>query len=169
MARWKLTEQCYLRVPGTKWEYHEVDRVTGRPKRVQFEVPLYLNPHDSGDWNYKNGDDGEIIVSDGNNSQPKDIIFTGPPNVGMLPIDDDAKGLTAQQGLTPTQGIDDLSQSESYANKLIVGLLDKMSTPQANTGTPAGMPELLSSIAAMMKQNQEILEQLVKSDRRKVA
>ena len=44
MARWKLTEAHYLKVPGTAWEYNSIDRRTGRPKREVFSGPLQLDP-----------------------------------------------------------------------------------------------------------------------------
>ena len=52
MARWKLTQKHYLMVPGTKWEYVENDRSTGRPIRKTYDVPLFLDPEDPSAWNY---------------------------------------------------------------------------------------------------------------------
>ena len=44
MARWKLMTAHYLNVAGTKWEYQEVSRVTGKQIRMQLPVPMYLDP-----------------------------------------------------------------------------------------------------------------------------
>lgn len=166
MARWKLTEAAYLNVPGTKWEYTEVDRVSGRPKRTQFEVPRYLNPLDPSDWTVRrNNDDGDIIVCDGHNPGPGDIIFTGGLTTGMLPIDDEAKEISAGYSWRPTQGLDDESQAQSYTQLLLNGLIKDMANLQASTKTAPqaeGINELLTAMAGMMKQNQEIIGKLSK-------
>jgi hypothetical protein len=87
MARWKLQSPHYLRVPGTEWEYRETDQATGKQARKVYEVPLYLNPGDKADHNYP----GEIVVTDGNGADPRDIHFLGEPTPDMDPLDDDAR------------------------------------------------------------------------------
>lgn len=169
MARWKLTEAHYLMVEGTKWEYSEVDRITGRPKRTQFPVPLYVNPNYEDDLKgYGQPDevDGlQIIVSNGNNAKGKDLIFTGPPTPGMLPLDDEAKELSAKLNIKPTQGLDPESQNMSFSNQLMSGLIDQMTDIKAGIATaPAvpGMAEFMQTMGAMMKQQTEILASLSK-------
>jgi hypothetical protein len=99
MARWKLNAPHYLNVAGTTWEYKEVDRSTGKQIRKTFDVPTLLEPENPGDWNYVTGkDQGEIIVSDGKNAEPKDIIFAGKPTPDMVPLDDEARAITAAMG-----------------------------------------------------------------------
>ncbi len=104
MARWKLTEPHYLKVPGTKWEYTMQNRTTGKPQRKVFDVPLYLNPEDEGDWNVREGYDGYIAVCHEDKGLPSDIAFIGDPTPGMVPLDDEARELTARFAWTPTQG-----------------------------------------------------------------
>src|SRR5215468_188854 len=107
MARWRLTEPHYLPVPGTVWEQMETDRETGRAKRREYPVPLYLNPNEPADWNYKpNGQahitmggnaftEGAIIVCWAGKGEKKDIVFVGDPTPGMEPIDEEAEKVTA--------------------------------------------------------------------------
>lgn len=162
MARWKLTAGHYLIVEGTEWEYKEVNRVTGKEIRVRIPVPLFLNPADPGDWtNRINKDEGDIIVSDGNNAAPTDIIFKGDPTPDMVPLDAEAEEISARfagQWTHPIEGLPSHSQS----------LIDGMQARMAEAQTPASQPEIaeaLSAIAAVMKQNSEILEKLTSTRR----
>jgi hypothetical protein len=160
MARWKLTESHYLNVPGTKWEFTRVNQMTGRTQRHSFDVPVYLNPDLEIDWNYHEGNDGYIIVCHEGKGEPKDIIFHGDPTPGMLPMDDEAKAISAKFDWTPTRGTDEQSQMDSYSNQLLVGLIDKMSEAQSRISeAPAapGLEKLLEAMAAMMQQQTQIL------------
>ena len=188
MARWKLTEAHYLKVPGTKWEYAEIDRITGRPKRTAFDVPLLLNPMDSGDLQVYGqldpflGQNGDpiIVVTDNPSPTGRDVYFTSDVTPGMFPLDDEAKALTAAAAKgkwAPTVGIDPESQNTSYTNKLLSGLIDQMTEVKtaAQAAPPAqGFDELLKAMTAVMQQNQQILSTLVEKStasegRRKVA
>lgn len=184
MARWKLIEPHYLRVPDTKWEYQEVDRITGRPKRTQFPVPQYLNPNFEDDlksFGQGTGDVStwDIIVSDGHNSQPKDIIFhekddsPGKPTPGMLPLDDEAKAISAkfEKIWAPPS-----EEQPSFTAALEEKFLRQMSEIQAGLNQAPqdkGFTDFMQSMSAMMQQQTEILAQLVKvqtqGERRKVA
>lgn len=171
MARWRLTEPHYLRVEGTKWEYTEIDRVTGRPKRTQFDVPQHIDPNSPDDlkvYGQPDGQDTIVIVSDGDNAQPKDVIFQGDPTPGMFPLDDAARAISARFEWQPTQGLDDISQNESFQNKLLSGFIDKMTEMKSGSGS-AGFEQLMSSIMAMMEKQTEILAKLAQPERRKVA
>ena len=179
MARWKLTEAHYLKVPGTAWEYNSIDRRTGRPKREVFSVPLQLDPksiddlskHGQPDPGFPSRDieDYIIVVTDvvGGVNQ-RDVVFEGKPTPGMLPLDDEAKAISAEcsKGLwKPTPGVDDDSQRESFANKVIDDLMGQMNTLKEEVRTaPAieGMSELISTMTAMTKQNSEIIGLLAK-------
>jgi hypothetical protein len=87
MARWMLKDAHYLSVPGIEWEYKETDRETGRQARKVYEVPLYLNPTWTQDWN----DPGGIVVSNRfDAAHRRDIVFVGPPTPDMEPLDDEA-------------------------------------------------------------------------------
>lgn len=178
MARWKLTEAHYLKVPGTQWEYNSIDRRTGRPKREIFSVPLQLDPksiddltkHGQPDPSFPSRDveDYIIVVTDAPGVNQRDVVFEGKPTPGMLPLDDEAKAITAQcsKGLwDPTPGTDDDSARASLSNKIIDELMGQMNTLKDEVRTAPqieGIGELLQTMSAMMKQNQEILGLLVK-------
>lgn len=173
MARWKLTEAAYLLLEEeTRWEYVEVERVTGRPKRTQFIVPRYLQPLDPADWTetrIKN-EDGDIILSNGNNPGRGDLIFKGNPIPGMLPLDDEAKQISSKYDWKPTQGLDMESQAESHTNKLLNGLIEQMAQAQAGTKEVAAssqVSEVLSAMGKMMEQNQQILMALIANGQNK--
>ncbi len=163
MARWKLTEPHYLRVPGTKWEYTMQNRTTGKPQRKVFDVPLYLNPEDEGDWNVREGHDGYIAVCHEGKGLPEDITFLGDPTPGMVPLDEEARELTARFAWTPTQGTDEESKQASFQNQLLNGLIDQMSDLQtkasANVGVP-GMEQFMQVMTQMMAQQGAILAAL---------
>lgn len=182
MARWKLTEAHYLKVPGTQWEYNSIDRRTGRPKREIFSVPLQLDPKSIDDltkygqpdptFPSRDVEDYIIVVTDTAGVNQRDVVFEGKPTPGMLPLDDDAKAITAacSKGMwEPTAGTDDDSARASLSNKVIDDLMGQMNTlkdevhkaPQVE-----GLGELLGMMGAMMKQNQDILASLVKGQRR---
>lgn len=165
MARWKITEPHYLNVDGTKWEYSEVDRKTGRPKRTQFDVPLYINPKYEDDLKVFGQGDPEpefrdIIVSNGNNAQPKDIIFRGPPTPDMIPLDDEARELSeAMKTSWDAPAIEGLN----YSQRLELNFIGQMAAfkeqvqqaPQAE-----GLKDLMETMTSMMKQQTEILSKL---------
>jgi len=186
MARWKLTEAHYLKVEGTKWEYSEIDRITGRPKRTQFPVPLYLDPQNLDDLKAYGQTDPElglqgdpvIIVCNGADPKPRDVVFIGTPTPGMYPLDDEARALTekySKGNWAPTTGIDPESQNQSYSNQLMSGLIDQMTelrnSKAEGTAVP-GMTEFMQGMQMMMKQQTEILAMLASSkappDRRKL-
>ena len=163
MARWKLTEPHYLNVPGTKWEYTMQNRTTGKPQRKVFEVPLYLNPEDESDWNVREGYDGYIAVCHVAQGLHTDIEFIGDPTPGMVPLDDEARTLTAKFKWTPTQGTDEESKQASFQNQLLNGLIDQMSDLQTkatqNVGVP-GMEQFMQVMTQMMAQQGAILAAL---------
>lgn len=165
MARWKLTEKHYLNVPGTKWEYHQVDRSTGRPIRKAFEVPLYLDPEDVTCCNRRDGYDEYIVVCHEGKGDPdgKDYVFKGDPTPGMLPLDDEAREITARFDWTPTAGTDEASQMNSFQQKLLLGLIDQMSDAQTKATQAQAIPGLeqfMTAMAQMMQQQTEVLAKL---------
>lgn len=178
MARWKLTEAHYLKVPGIKWEYNSVDRRTGRPKREVFDVPLQLDPksiddltkHGQPDPTFPSHDveDYIIVVTNTPGINQRDVVFEGTPTPGMLPLDDEAKAISAQcsNGVwNPTPGVDEESQRVSFANSVIDDLTKQMNTLKDEVNRAPqieGISELMSTMAAMMKQNQEILAELTR-------
>ena len=163
MARWKLTEPHYLNVPGTKWELTIQDRVTGRPKRKVFYVPLYLNPEDEGDWNVREGYDGYIAVCHEGKGLPGDREFSGDPTPGMFPLDDEARILTAKFSWKPTAGTDEESKMASFQNQVLNGLIDQMSDVQTRASAAQsvqGMDQLIAVMTQMMAQQGELIARL---------
>jgi hypothetical protein len=116
--RWQLTEPHYLNVPGTKWEQQIQDRITGRQVRKSFSVPMHLHPESDVDWNRMDGQQGLITVCHEGKGHPdgRDIVFIGDPTPGMLPLDDEARELSSKFSWTPTEGTDEVSQANSFAN-----------------------------------------------------
>ena len=164
MARWKLTEPHYLKVPGTKWELIRQDRTTGRQVRIAYDVPLYLHPEDPGDWNHgdKRSGDGYVVVAYEGKGEPGDIIFEGNPTPGMLPLDKEAEDITKtfSKVWTPTQGIDEISQGDSFSQKLLMGMLDQMSVTKAaveSAPMAPGFEKFMEMMTAMMAQQTQIL------------
>jgi len=169
MARWRLAAAHYINTNDTVWEYSEVDRTTGRPKRTQFPVPRLLNPEDPGDWNYiysKDGfgkpDTGEIIVAQGAH-EPKDYVFEGDITPDMVPLDEEAKKISAASAHKWKYKAENLNGT--YADEMMKDLSEAVDEIRAKSTTaPAeGMTELLTAMTAMMKQNQDILAALVAS------
>lgn len=166
MARWKLTEAHYLNVPGTKWELTMQNRQTGRPQRKVFDVPLYLNPEDEGDWNVREGYDGYIAVCHVGKGLPGDREFLGDPTPGMVPLDDEARALTATFAWKPTMGTDEESKMASFGNQLLNGLIDQMSDLQVKaTQAPQvqGLDQLIAVMTQMMAQQAQLISALAPS------
>lgn len=164
--RWQLTEPHYLNVPGTKWEQTIVDRNTGRPQRKSFTVPMHLHPESDVDWNRMDGFVGFITVCHEGGGHPdgKDIVFIGDPTPGMLPLDDEAKALSGKFSWTPTEGTDDISQSNSFANKMLNGLIKDMAELQAGVrGAPQaeGLGELIATMREMMQSQMQMFQMMM--------
>ncbi len=166
MARWKLTEPHYLSVPSERWEHTTTDSRTGKPVRKMYKVPKHLDPRLEDDWNYRpenNNMDGEIIVCWEGKGLSRDIIFEGNPTPGMLPIDDEAKEVSGKFSWTPTQGIDEDSQRQSFYSRLGDTLIEQMSELKvARELSPvnSGMEKFMETMLVMMQQNQQILAAL---------
>jgi hypothetical protein len=166
MARWQLTEPHYLNVPGNKWEMEIKNRTNGRSERKQFLVPMHLDPNIEGDWNYQdrlgnNIVDGKIIVCWEGKGEDADIVFAGPPTPGMLPLDDEARAETAKYSWTPTAGLDEQSQANSFSQQLLIQFTEELKGVAGDTqNVNAGMAEFMKTMAAMMQQQTAILAQL---------
>ncbi len=87
----------------------------------------------------------------------------------MFPLDDEARELSSHFDWKPTASLAADDQADSYTQRLINGLIKDMANLQASAQASSrieGIDELLSAMAGMMKQNQEIIGKL--ADRRKV-
>ncbi len=169
MARWRLIEPHYLvTTDPTKWEYQETDRISGRPKRTTFEVPRYIHHEDPLDWTVRETPDyGYVVVSDGHNAEPRDIVFKGSPTPGMIPLDDEAKEISARfsdKWNTPTQGLAD--NEPNWAMKMadtFVQSAEKinMKMLEASQQPVPGMDQFMSVMTKMMEQQQTMFMTLM--------
>lgn len=163
MARWRLMQPHYLNTPGTSWEYVENDRTTGKPIRRSFDVPTFLHPESPSDWNYKDGDDGYIVVSNKqDNAYPKDYLFASDPTPDMEPLDDEAREISASFAGKWKHPIESLPGNGGYSQSILDGLQGQLADAQtkATEAQAEGMREILGTMAAMMKQNQELIAAL---------
>src|SRR5882724_4695998 len=150
--RWKLAVAHYLHtVDKNQWEYTEVDRKTGRPKRHLFTVPRYLNPLEESDQNSINDltGDGEIIVCWEGQGHPKDIEFLGNPTPDMIPLDDEAKAKSAEFEAAWSYHPGDIPEAEGgYAASLVEKLSDMRVAVDVKPVEIPGMTELIAAISA---------------------
>lgn len=162
----------YLNVPGTEWEYKEVDRSTGKQGRKVYSVPMYLNPNEPSDYNHP----GEIIVAQGKNPNPKDIIFVGEPTPDMEPLDDEAQKITDQCKPKWLHPIDTLPGNGDYSASLLSKLerqLDAASKNQPTQQTvvkgidPEDFKKVQEQLAQLMARNLELEEKAAKPERRR--
>jgi len=164
MARWKLATPHYLNTPGEEWEYTENDRTTGRPKRTKFPVPRFLDPRDPTSWNSrwgnKDNEDGEIIVCHEGRGEAKDIVFAGDPTPDMIPVDDEAREISAKFESRwehrPEESAGEYSQS----------LIDKFQRDiiesQARPIEVPGLADLASAVAKIAEQNSKLIESTIR-------
>lgn len=158
MARWKLATSHYLNTDNNEWEYQEVDRTTGRNVRKKFQVPRYFNILDPGDWNNrwgsKGNEEGEIVVCMPGKGEPRDYVFYGDPTPDMIPIDDEAKAISAsfeqRWSYKPDTGMPgEYSQS----------LVDKFQFEMSQVASkPVEIPGLADLVSAISKQSEVIAE-----------
>jgi len=155
MARWKLTQPHYLKVPGTKWEYTENSRTSGRPLRKQFDVPLYLHPDDPSQWTFKRDrDDGDIIVCWEGKGDTSDLPFLGQPTPDMLPLDDEAKAVSAK--LPMGMGFTDEVPEGGYAGRVLEGLSKQLADAMAANGASAANPQIDKLIEVQTKMMEQM-------------
>lgn len=178
MARWRLTQPHYLNVlidgEPAQWEYKEVNRTSGKAARKVYNVPMLLDPREPSDHNHP----GEIIVAQGKNQNPKDIIFMGEPTPDMEPLDDDAQAITDKYKGKWSHPIESLP-ADGYAGAMFVDfqrqiaeLLARVPTaaaasPVSAAGVdPADFAKLQEQVAELMAQNQELKAAAAKPGRR---
>lgn len=149
MARWKLMVPHYLNVRDEKWEYKEIDQTTGREKRMQINVPRHLDPTDpqcwTSRWGNRDNQQGEIIVCHEGKGEPSDVVFFGDPTPDMMPMDDEARELTAsfEKVWAYKPETDAVNYSQSMIDKMSAEMKDIKSQ------APAGMEDLVKQIAAL--------------------
>lgn len=163
MARWRLAAPHYLNtIPPTTWEYKEIDRSTGKQVRRVYDVPLLMDPDQPGDWNHRDGDMGSIIVCHEGKGEARDQIFVGEPTPDMVPLDEEAKAISASFAKKWKHPIESLEGS--FAERLLDDLQKQVADVRAQAPAPQeGMTELLTAMTAMMKQNQQVLDALLQT------
>lgn len=164
MARWKLMTGHYLNTHDTEWEYTEQNRSTGRPERRRFAVPRFLNPNDPADWNYswgpKDNQDGEIIVCHAGKGDPKDYVFDGDPTPDMVPLDDDAKVISAKF-VERWRYKPDTEVPGSFSQTLVDQFQSEMAQAEAKPMQIEGLDKLVAAIAESNAQTQKLLQQVI--------
>lgn len=172
MARWRLTAAHYLNVEGIEWDYIEKDQQTQRNKRVHFKVPLHLDPNSSADWNDKANE--WVVVSDGVNPSPRDIIFTGPPTPDMEPLDAEAEALTAVHRKRwdanhPIESLPGQDYSQSLLTKFQAQVDERLKALSGTYPTdqayakgidPTAFEALQNQVAELAKQNSALIAML---------
>lgn len=156
MARWKLMTSHYLNVPGEVWQYTENDRKTGRPKRVDFPVPRLLDPADptcwTKTWGSQGNEEGEVIVCHDGMGESSDIVFIGDPTPDMVPVDDEAKAISAsfveRWRFKPEEATS--SHSQSLVDKFQIEMAGIKSRP----AEVPGLADLTAMIGKLVEQNQ---------------
>lgn len=158
MARWKLMTPHYLNVEGETWEYTENDPKTGRPKRVQFPVPRLLDIRDpscwTNRWGNKDNEMGEIIVCHSGKGGDNDITFIGDPTPDMLPLDDEAKELSAS--FEKKWQAKPEFMAGDYSQSLINRFESDMKDSQPKPAEVPGLADLVSVIGKLVESNQKI-------------
>jgi len=158
MARWKLATAHYLNCPGTEWEYNEQSRSTGKPQRRRFQVPRLLDPREPGDWTNswgpKDNSDGEVIVCYEGKGEPRDIVFEGDPTPDMIPVDDEARELSAS--FEDRWRYKPETAEVPFAQTLVDELQETMK--EARPVEIPGLADLASAVAQMAQTNQEMLK-----------
>lgn len=166
MARWKLVESHYLNTKDTQWEYKEIDRDTGRERRKQVSVPRFLNIEDPSDWTNswgnKDNQTGEIIVCYEGKGEARDIVFFGDPTPGMMPVDDEARAISArfEQRWSYKPDTAEVSHSQSMIDRFEIEKAAAEAKPQQVE--IAGLSELVTLMAAQQKNQQELIDGLVR-------
>lgn len=173
MARWQLTEAHYINAKygdeAVEWEYKEIDRLTGRERRKRFLVPLYC-------------EEGWVVCHEG--SQRRDdngnigpVVFEGAPTPGMMPIDDEAREISAKYEAQWKHPIESLP-GQGFSASLLDNLnkqLDALarSAPAPVTVASSGpsreeFEKLQEQMTQLMAQNAELQAEKA-SGRRRVA
>ena len=163
MARWKLMSSHYLNVPDEEWEYTETDRKTGRPRKRKFAVPRLLDINDPSCWTNKWGsqgnEEGEVVVCYEDKGDERDQIFTGDPTPEMMPVDDEARAISAKFEKTwqykPETAV--ASHSQSLIDQFQIEMAEARSKPQEIPG----MADLVSAIGKQTEFIGKLLERRV--------
>lgn len=148
MARWRLTEKAYLRVPGTEYDYKETDEETGAVNRVIFQVPRYLDPDDRRQCRSAEG----LVCAHAGSNKKGDWIFEGPPIMGMEPLDEEAERLTAE--MQQAWGSQFVGGDLDSSQELVRMMADTLASFKATSGPTSPAPG--ADVSALQKQVAEL-------------
>ncbi len=154
MARWKLMTAHYLNVAGEEWEYKEQDRKTKREVRRRIAVPKHLDPLDPTAWNNRWGqgdnEEGEVIVAHADGAhEDRDHIFIGDPTPDMVPLDDEARALSAS--FAERWRYKPETSERSYSQSLVDQFQSEMAESRTKPVEIPGMSDLVAAIGALVK------------------
>jgi hypothetical protein len=175
MARWALKDKHYLNVPGTEWEYKETDRDTGRQRRMVLQVPLYLDPKDSADWNDR-VNEMVVVTNKFDSAHPNDHVFIGDPTPDMEPLDDEANNITQSfidRGAW-IHPIDSLNMTYSQSilsgleQQIVQAVKDNVKVAQvpnvsASSVTKKQFDDLQNMVKQLMEQNASLQAQVIEA------
>lgn len=160
MARWRLTAPHYLNVPGTEWEQKEVSPNTKRQVVKRYPVPLFLNPEDPADQNYREA--GELIVCHEGKGQRRDITFIGEPTPDMEPLDEEAEAISAKLRPKWVHPIDNVDSSGAYSDVLVRQFEAAMDRVMKAQGGAVAIPAQPEIVAQLMAQVAELTAQVAR-------
>lgn len=161
--RWRLQEPHYLNVPGTEYDYKEINQTTRKQVRKVFSVPLLLDPKEPTDWNYPD----EIIVAhaiEGAHNIPRDIIFEGPPTLSMEPLNQAATDLSHKVLSNSKHPMDSLPANGSSEDILAMLTRQLDAIVSKAGGYPKAENQVVTdeAMAAMQAQLNEAMEKIAR-------
>lgn len=166
MARWRLIQKHYLNVVGSTYEYRETTSA-GRQVKKAYPVPMFLDPEDPADRNYPD----ELIVAHEGSGHDKDIIFTGSPTLDMVPLDDEARKISAEMEIKWGQSYVTSDDEAGYTGRLLEELTSTLTSfnATARPSSPAAdteLAELKGQFKLLMDMNTALMAKLQPADRR---
>jgi hypothetical protein len=188
MARWRLINAHYLKVQDCFWEQKEIDQFTGKQAVKRYPVPRHLDPKDESDWNYNykrpdaDGEGGEensvgIIVCWEGKGRPRDIVFIGDATPDMIPLDKEAREITAKlkskTGFDPFDNVN-IGDEATFSNHLLNQTAELFADAQSKTSeataevaaSTAKLTETMAMLAELTATNTKLLQQLAQAPRR---
>lgn len=171
MARWKILTSMYLNtVDSAEWEYIEANRTTGKPMRKKFNVPRLIDPRAPGDWTHKWGfkddADGECVLCQPGKGEANDIEFLGDPTPDMIPLDDEARAISA--GFAERWRYKPEGSAITYSQALVDEFESEMADTQSKPAPPVqieGLADLVAVMAQQAEATQAILASLASNRR----
>lgn len=171
--RWRLIGPHYIHVivdgERSQWEYSEQSRETGRMIRRRFEVPMFLDPKDQADHNYK--ELGLIIVCQGEPDRgfERDFKFFGEPGPDMEPMNEEAQAITDKLKAKWEHPIEGLSAT--YGDVVLQSFEQQLKDVMAKAFTPvAQQPAAVSTdVLVQLKAMQDQINALTNQNAALVA